>query len=308
MTARPPFDDDALSPEERALAARLSAVDAGGPPPALDARVLAAARAAVAPDGPGGAASTARTTTRRRRRWPTAVGAAATLVIAVGLAWQLKPLLDMPPPLRRPVEAAPVEAEVLAQAEPVSPAAAPPPPVASVAGVAAESAAPAARKAAPRPAAPPARVASRRAQAAPVVERESAPAQAPGEYLDEAVGDHADSVAAPVAAAAAPPAPPAPPATRDEAARLERVEVTGGRVGDAAAPAGIDTLTVSGTRVFPPVASDASLGPVEWLERIRLRRDAGDVDAARASLRLFRREYPRHRLPDDLRALLAEPR
>lgn len=330
MTARPPFHDDALGPEERALAARLAALDAGGgPSAALDARILAAARAAAGPAAPvagepglpSGAAwgSQGR---RRRSRWPTAVGAAATLVVAVGLAWQLKPLLDVPPPLRRPVESAPVEAEVLAQAEPVSPAAAPPPPAAAASEAAADAAAPAARKAAARAAAPAAAAASPRAQAVPVVERAAPAAQASADYLDEAVGDHADHATAPVAAMAPPPPPPAPPAGEaggalrlaedaaapGGAARLERAEVTGSRIGDAAAPAGTDRVIVSGTRVLPPVSADAALAPVPWLERIRLRRDAGDVDAARESLRLFRREHPRHRLPDDLRALLAEPR
>ena len=43
----------------------------------------------------------------------------------------------------------------------------------------------------------------------------------------------------------------------------------------------------------------------DWLQRIRQRRDDGDLDGARSSLMLFRREHPHHRVPDDLRALPA---
>ncbi|RNF84993.1 hypothetical protein [Montanilutibacter psychrotolerans] len=82
-----------LTPEERALADRLTRLGPhDGPPPALDARILAAAHAAVAaPARP------------RRRRWLaltgmpaggliTGVGMAATLVLALGVVWQMRPM------------------------------------------------------------------------------------------------------------------------------------------------------------------------------------------------------------------------
>lgn len=84
--------DDALTPEERALADRLSrGAPRGEPSAALDARILAAAReAAAAPAAP------ARTSARRHapQRWPLAMGVAATLALAVGIAWQLRPGQD----------------------------------------------------------------------------------------------------------------------------------------------------------------------------------------------------------------------
>ena len=55
----------------------------GEPSPALDARILAAAR-----DGLPAAAGPA----RRTARWPWAFGIAASVALAVGLAWQLRPL------------------------------------------------------------------------------------------------------------------------------------------------------------------------------------------------------------------------
>lgn len=74
---------DPLSPEERELAERLLRLGPhDGPSPALDARILAAAQAAVAQ------------TPRRREktRWPAWIGVAASLTLAIGVAWQLRPI------------------------------------------------------------------------------------------------------------------------------------------------------------------------------------------------------------------------
>lgn len=79
---------------------------------------------------------------------------------------------------------------------------------------------------------------------------------------------------------------PAQDATPDETT-LDRIEVTGSRLGLADVP----------------VREDRQLAPEAWLERIRARRDQGDVAGARESLRLFRRDHPRARLPGDLRRL-----
>lgn len=71
-----------LTPEERDLAAQLSRLGPhGGPSPALDARILSAARTSVqgAP-------------TRARPRWPLGLGVAASVLLAAGVAWQLRPL------------------------------------------------------------------------------------------------------------------------------------------------------------------------------------------------------------------------
>lgn len=88
-----------LDAEERALAEGLARLSAGGPSPALDASVLAAARDAVGapplhpkasrPETPR--AHGAHRRPRAKRRWPVAAGAVATLALAVGLAWQLRP-------------------------------------------------------------------------------------------------------------------------------------------------------------------------------------------------------------------------
>ena len=54
-----------------------------------------------------------------------------------------------------------------------------------------------------------------------------------------------------------------------------------------------------------PVARDGELEPVDWIERIRQRRDAGDLAGARDSLALLRRVHPQTVLPDDLHELAA---
>src|SRR5690606_29331997 len=94
---RLPGDDrDPLTPEERALADRLArSGPQGGPSPALDARILEAARAAAGAGAPASAHRTPIARRHPRRRWPVAFGAAATLVIVGGLAWQLRPVDDM---------------------------------------------------------------------------------------------------------------------------------------------------------------------------------------------------------------------
>ncbi|WP_058834838.1 hypothetical protein [Luteimonas abyssi] len=94
-----------LDAEERALAALLARhAPEGDPSPALDARILAMARegdglrAAAGDTGaPPPPARRGRAARPRRRRWPAMLGVAASLALAVGVAWQLRP-----PPEREP--------------------------------------------------------------------------------------------------------------------------------------------------------------------------------------------------------------
>ena len=80
-----------LTPEERDIAQRLARLDSGAAPaPGLDARILAAAQAAA--EAP--AARPVAPARRRRPRWPVGMGIAASLVVAVGVAWQLRPQPD----------------------------------------------------------------------------------------------------------------------------------------------------------------------------------------------------------------------
>lgn len=83
---------DPLTPEERAIAQRLARLDsASAPSPELDTRIRSTARASVSP---GNAADGRLRRRGRTMRWPVGIGVAASLALAVGVAWQLRPLTD----------------------------------------------------------------------------------------------------------------------------------------------------------------------------------------------------------------------
>ena len=264
MTARPPLSpDEPFSEEERELALRLSRLDAtAGPSAALDARILAAARKAAAAPA------------RRRRRWPGAVGAAAVLVAAVGLAWQLRPMFQLPPPSVAQGESSGANRETVVQIENVR---RPPAPVAEVGdqAAAAPAAAPASTTSTPG-----GNVAQRVAVKPAPAPRTRAP-----EFVDEALpaADAAAAAPAPAAVAAA----PAQDSVRIAAEPQRKAAEAASR---SAPPADIE--------------ADTRLAPRSWLARIRARRDAGDIDGARASLARFVAVHRNTRVPADLRPLL----
>jgi hypothetical protein len=107
MNTGPDLPDSKLTPEERALAERIArAMPQREPSAALDARILEAARDAVAPAAV--ATPILRIQPRTRRRWPAIVGIAATLVLAVGIGWQLRPHDDRQAAYSEIPKAAPV--------------------------------------------------------------------------------------------------------------------------------------------------------------------------------------------------------
>jgi hypothetical protein len=91
-----------LTPEERALAQSLSRLGPhGGPSADLDARILGAARAAVQSTPSQNVA-----VPPVRRRWPLGMGVAASLLLAAGIAWQLRPMHEVPVASEAPMDAA----------------------------------------------------------------------------------------------------------------------------------------------------------------------------------------------------------
>jgi hypothetical protein len=70
-----------------------------------------------------------------------------------------------------------------------------------------------------------------------------------------------------------------------------------------AAPTALSGM-LSDSAVNAAVDADAALPRKQWLQRIRERRDNGDVDTARASLERYLQHYPETRVPRDLRQLL----
>ena len=312
MKPRPDMSTS-LTNEEHALAQRLARLGPHGEPsPALDARILGAAH---------DAATQAQSQLHRSRpRWPIAFGIAASLVLAVGIAWQLRPLPQATSPYpseapaaasasTAPERAATADSSIASMEQ--APESTNATPVAQAADATATRPAPAPQasrdstkpmtSAAPAP--PPA------SPAEPVSETDvafdhSAPAAA------EAAAQSMPAAAAPRAFSAQPPsAPPTESDERQSAAAaaeaaststlpetntLDRLQATGAQKAAASDEPGTDVPPATMTS---PEARDA------WLARIRELLAAGKPDAARASLREFTHRYPDARLPDDLRAL-----
>lgn len=321
---------DPLTAEERELAKLLGGRLDKAPPPAVDAAVLAAARAAVldergrydaAPSAPSDA-HTPRLQ-HRRPRWPAVFGVAASVVFAVGLAWQLRP---EPPQAPARVEAAPAQASAAADSS--APAARP-----AQADEAADVSA--AMQADERPTAEPAAPAETPRQERRAPEPAVAPEPAPVPPPVVAKPAPRERVVPPAPPLPAPSAAPAPAPARADAyaaapaaameadaaePRAADVESSPSRTARSlrAAPANTQAnnpqaltqrkqaASLSAEAVQDAVLADAQLTRRQWLQKIRHRRDAGDVDVARASLERYLFQYPETRLPRDLQPLLAD--
>ncbi len=330
---------ESLTREERALGEQLTRLGPhDGPSPALDARILGAARAVAG-----------RPVRARRKRWLaltgvpasmiTGVGLAASLILAIGVVWQLRPLPAMLPAAREVMaDDGFVAAQPVKSRKPRINAPAPPPPETDeAAALGAKAPSPASsRVAAPAGATAPAQDASA-SQAASAASVASTPAQV-ADAVADASPARADQEAAAMSQRAAEPArtsAPSPPPTpaaptrrasytnsaralsgsseresaaRDRAtAKADSAPATRAESDDAT----LDRFEVTGSRLRTvddlTEADEATLAPVDWLLRVRELRAAGELEAARASLARFRRAHPRLHLPDDLRALENPP-
>lgn len=298
---------DPLTPEERALARLLGRPAEVRPPAALDDAVMAAARAAVqAPPTPAepavepatdalGGTATPGARRRPRSRLPAVFGLAASVVFAVGIAWQLKP---EPPSAPAPAESMAMESVAAPAAPPpqdtaAAPAAPPPPPAPL-------------RRVAPAPVAePPASAPVLKPAPAPVAPAPQAP-QAPRVDIPEA--RPADIVSPPSppqeAAPAAADALSAAPASTPRSAPGVTRRAMAPMAAPAAPAAALEPQHSAARALALAVEADAALPRKRWLTRIRERRDAGDLDTARASLERYLAQYPEVRIPRDLRQLL----
>ena len=301
-----------LDAEERALAARLPRLHGRDEPDAaLDACILAAAHAALAPAP----------IAKRRRGWIVPLTAAASVSLAVGLAWQLQP--PPPAPSVSPADTAAASAGQAHDGEhPVmrSMEAAPPPTARAM-------------RSPPMPMTSPAtqavlveddaRIARERAPAEPVADaRAAAPEFVPAPPPEAAMAETMPvEVMAPPLAPPAPPAPATPAAPQAalgrSAATDEAVSVSGTRVrpeakraraqNEAEAAADAATLDTFSKAMdeddVPPATMDAPAARDAWLRRILELQQQGKIDEARASLAEFRRRYPDAVLPPELRKL-----
>jgi hypothetical protein len=276
-------DASPLSSEERALARHLAGLDeaAAEPSAALDARVLAAARHDGSRPMP------------RQRRWPAAMALAASLMLAVGVAWRLHPLTERATPptdaaggtgveqARRSVIEPPGSEPVQARMEPTPDSAVPAPPTPS--GLTEP-----ARKVAASPPEP------------SIVPDRPARRSEPTEPSPMALPP--------------PPAPPAPareselelplpsPAADAPAPSERDMDQDPARTADQAHADGTDRGDEPEDDV-PPATADSPAVRDAWLQRIQGFVDSGDIAAARASLHAFAQRYPDYPLPENLRAL-----
>lgn len=353
-----PIRPDPLQPVERELADALAgSTRPSGPSRELDAAIIAAARRSAAERAGDSArageatpaAATPPSATRaghRRRRnplWLRGGALAATLVLAVGVAWQLRPQLEV---VRLPAEA-PAAATVSASADDVSVE----PASAQLFRLPAEAAPPASAAARqPTPASDPAAAASQLPEAVTPPSGTDDPALPPEVVLDaphrepaaarKAAADTADqamsapavkssgsasreaaaSPPSPAAVPAPPPAPPAPAAPRalqalppprpapaaEAALRTRAPDILGGAQAiDGEAMHDEDWLDQP-LDDTPPASVDSPAVREAWLARIRELVASERYGEARDSFAEFRRRHPEAAVPDDLRTLLGE--
>lgn len=325
-------DHEPLTAEERLLAERLGGDGRGpSPSPAIDAAILAAARAATVPASPAATATGRRQPARARRRWPFAAGIAASLALAVGIAWQLRPTPDTlqsrdwaEMPASAPAAAATASSSADARRDGEATRrmmSAPPAPDEAVADP------PVAEDAVPKQIAAKARSAAPADMAAPVSDMQSAPQ--PTER-GTALGTESFAAPAPappaVSLAPPPPAPPAPPAPAPTSTPSPPPPAPAPASGAARAPASAEAAAprqqsaqaprTASRALFveaidelpddsdPPATADAPEVRAAWLVRVRELLDAGRIAEAKASLMEFHRRHPQAELPPDLRALL----
>ena len=290
---------DRLTPEERALAALLRDAATPGPPAALDAAVLAAARAAVTTTGAAPAPPPAQDAwsprhsdhrapqrrVRRRPRWHAAAGIAASVVFAVGLAWQLQPAShEIPEPGTAVSSPSPTAATPSSAQQPAAPATDREP-----------TAVPAPRT----PPVKPAPVHAPRPAQRRVTARDEARAPAPAEE-PAAAAAAMERITEPALAEAAADAPQ----DSAEAGMLHTVDKAVVKRRQAAPSIMAAPSPSPASDLSAQVQADARLPRRQWLLKIRQRNEAGEVDAARASLEAYLQAYPATQVPADLRVLL----
>lgn len=283
---------DPLDEDERELARIVRALPGGEPPPALDALILKTAQDAVA---------TSPSRRVRRVGWLSmwSLGSAAAAVLAVGVGWQLSresfraqaPAAEsapaVPPPASPPAEDT-MSVDIVHREPKVYDNSPPPPPPQPARAVAKEKSA------------------AQVNEPQPFIDEHVAPAAA----AEQAAGQAAESERRDGPALAAPtPMPQAAPAQgvigamqksaadaateADNGATLDKLEVTGSRMRQVQPPG-----------ASPRVEEDVKLGATDWLQKIRDRLDRGDLEGARASLKLFQQRYPGQVVPEDIRERL----
>lgn len=332
MNLRPPQPLDA---EERALARALPRLHGRTTPgPDIDASILAAAQAAVQPAKP------ASPPIRPRVRWIAPTALAASMVLAVGMAWQLRPLPTLEPaqPLPPQSDAAASRANVMVAPDPAEQpllkTESKPVPQAVVAPARRQDSPPetSVEQAIPRPRAMRAEAPPPPAPAPPMPTAPPAPpppaamaaeAASPATTLDTVTIEHGSRQRASAAAASANAgalARDAAPASADKARVADSVGQALPKASNPApakglAPEARNEAEMAAEAGFvgdpdediPPATAASPAVRDAWLHRIGELLDQGRRQEAKASLAEFRRRYPAVVLPPALRTLESEP-
>ena len=311
-------DPTSLTPQERELAKQLAQIaPSGEPSPALDARILTAAReAGVSPSstssGPTASFSKIISRPRRiRRRWPVVLGVAASMVLALGVAWRMQPLpearqvrsSDAAPAMSAAITSPHVAIELPVENQPdttqpkaQSQAAITLPAQAGNTHADESIAAPASTV----PAEPSiVRVAPSPQYALPATAKAAAPS-----VLRPSAPQVSGTMTEP---AAVPPPPSAPNAasqadmaadSRQSPAQQADSNPSKPTVRNSAAARDDEPLND-----VPPATADDPAVRDAWLQRIHTLLGDGNLIDARLSLDAFMRRYPTYPLPEDLKAL-----
>ncbi len=310
-------DPTSLTPQERELAQQLAQVGPSGEPsPALDARILAAAReAGVSPSStssvPKASFSKSISRPRRiRRRWPIVLGVAASMVLALGVAWRMQPLpearqirssdatpamraaitspqIAIEPPVENPVDTTPSKAQI--QNAITSPARA------RITQADESETAPAS----PTPAEP------------SIVRDAPSPQdalQAAAKAAHSVLRTRAPQVSGTMAESAAVTPPPSVPNAASQAdmaadSRQNPAQQADSNPSKSTVRYNAAARDDEPLNDVPPATADAPAVRDAWLQRIRSLLGDGYIADARLSLHAFLQRYPTYPLPEDLRPL-----
>jgi Meckel syndrome type 1 protein len=292
-----PMHNDEL-PGEAELKASFARLPQSEPGPALDAAIRQAAAQALREN-----ASSA----RRRPRWPIALGTAATLVLAAGLAWRMRespsPSAAAPSPAAIAADAQRMR-EAAVQDKAAEPAAAtePVPTMKATTSTPAGGATPKSlplRQMRRMPAAL-APSASKRAATSPEASRTATALP----YIDRSMPAAANATEALKA-----PAPPAPPSL-EEIATPSAPQAAGAAqpapapLAAPAPPADLPAAAANPAKVTATQPFSMNPAAAKEFDAIRALYAKGERTAARRRLEAVHREHPDWPLPDDLRAHL----
>jgi hypothetical protein len=315
---------DKLTPEERELARLLGRPATSEQPGAdLDARIMAMANKPLPAPVATAPLSVRRSSWSRRRGVTSSLAVAASLVLVVGLAWQLRPT---PPPAPDLHTASADSVTVPAAAPPVADhataEAADAPSTVPIPAAPAEVAAGDDKAETEKSAASHATATAAKANAAKTVDpqvraaREAAVRSAP--VFDPEPHISAASLPAPPAPAMAP-QPSEQSAAQASSGAVPLAESAARVAAPRAAPSAVAPLPRSAPQNVKnaqnersqqqwqsEIDNDAALSRRHWLKRIRERRDSGDLAGARLSLQRFVQDYPEAHIPRDLRPLLQD--